>query len=103
MMGAGGFIKNPGWEILSTDDIMEDDYEAVVATFLNDGNDFELNSEVILFLPPTDEEMEEEEFGKKLFTFLKYGVFLTQYELSRSIEFCLFCNVCISIRCKCDK
>ncbi|XP_044260305.1 phosphopantothenoylcysteine decarboxylase subunit VHS3-like [Tribolium madens] len=64
MMGAGGFIRNPGWDTLSSDDLMDEDYDngLVIDNFFNDLDDFELPSEVVLFLPPTDEELEEDDF-----------------------------------------
>jgi hypothetical protein len=63
MMGAGGFIRNPGWEILSGDDLMEDEYDNVVV--FTDGLDTIWTAEDVMFLPPTDEEADEEDsFGK---------------------------------------
>ncbi|XP_008201688.1 coiled-coil domain-containing protein 1 isoform X2 [Tribolium castaneum] len=64
MMGAGGFIRNPGWDILSGDDLMDEDYhnDLVIDNFFDDGDDFELNSEVVLFLPAEELEADEDDY-----------------------------------------
>lgn len=70
MMGAGGFIKNPGWEILSSDDLANDlddvvDVRNIINTFFIDEiNEWDINSDFILQPPSDDDEVDEEDLGK---------------------------------------
>ncbi|KYB27035.1 hypothetical protein TcasGA2_TC015166 [Tribolium castaneum] len=56
--------QNPGWDILSGDDLMDEDYhnDLVIDNFFDDGDDFELNSEVVLFLPAEELEADEDDY-----------------------------------------
>ncbi|RZC39672.1 hypothetical protein BDFB_005982 [Asbolus verrucosus] len=64
-MGAGGFIRNPGWEIFSSDDLMDEDdvlydVNSLIDSVLIDGEDMELNTEVVLLFPPADEDLDDD-------------------------------------------
>ncbi|XP_063929734.1 putative uncharacterized protein DDB_G0270496 isoform X1 [Zophobas morio] len=62
MMGAGGFIRNPGWEILSSDDLMDEDYDYGNGILIEnpfDDDEVDLNSQFVLFVAPPDEESDE--------------------------------------------